>query len=155
MSERRAYPRIDSDLPGLLECNDGTASEGRFQVPVMVNTVSCEGASVRFYSPSGAQVRAERPVTLHVAFGGDEHQVAGMVAWSVNRGGMSELGLRLELAATPAVSRHAFADWITERTRERRDQAGRKEHAVYVAPNATSLGRKQQTRPPGVPFSKP
>lgn len=156
MSERRAYPRLDSDLPGLLECNDHSASPARLQLPVMVNTVSCEGASVEFYSPAGAQIRTDRPVTLHVAFDGDQHQVAGMVAWSVNRGaGLSKLGLRLELAATPAVSRHAYAEWITTRTRELSDKASSQRHAVYVAPGAVRLGRKLTGRPPGVPGTEP
>ena len=123
MPERRAYPRIDSDLPGLLEFRVPTPSDPArgdrpVNVPVAVSSISCEGASVRWLVAPGGRDLPDRRVTLHFAIDDARYRMPAMVAWSSypDHSGVAEVGLRLELAASPAATRHAFAEWIAIRT---------------------------------------
>lgn len=133
MPERRAYPRIASDLAGALEFKVTSAASKsspaiqRLQVPVGVSSLSREGAAVYWLAEPPTADLPSRRVTLHLAIGPRNHQVPAMVAWATypDPDGVARLGLRLELAASSAATRIAFTEWIAEQTRAGRAEANR------------------------------
>lgn len=108
--ERRAFPRIDCDLPATIEFSSGGR---RVQALARVESISCEGAEVVF---TGELPASTRPLTLHLATDEQTYRLAATVVSVQSSATGNRLGLQLVLAITDAANRQAYAEWITRRT---------------------------------------
>jgi len=108
----RRYPRAACNRVVELELRrrkpDGQVA--RVAIPATMRSLSREGLGFQVPGPWGLVPRRGDQVVSRFAVHGNLMEVPGQVVWTAS----GRLGVRVELAAVPAVVRDQFAAWAVE-----------------------------------------
>ncbi len=109
-TEKRKFPRLPFARQGELEWRRGGDA---IRLPVVLRTVSCEGASIETQTPD--VVHKGDDVLLRFEVARTDVELPARVVWASG----SEAGVRLQLALAARAARTTFAGWVVRETQSR------------------------------------